>query len=87
MRERLAALSPTLLQIEDQSARHAGHAGAREGGHYFLTMSSPLFAGRTAMERHRMVYECLGDLKALGVHALSMRLAAPAPPAPHAGEG
>ena len=77
MRERLAALCPADLEVEDQSARHAGHAGAREGGHYFLTMSSPMFAGRSTLERHRMVYECLGDLKALGIHALSMKLEAP----------
>jgi BolA protein len=65
MRERLAALAPVVLEIEDQSARHAGHAGAREGGHYFLVLQSPLFAGKTTMERHRMVYECLGDLRSM----------------------
>jgi len=77
LRERLAVLEPVAIEIEDDSAKHAGHAGARQGGHYNLRLVSAKFAGRSALERHRLVYGCLGDLQQLGIHALSMRLSAP----------
>ena len=54
MRASLAALEPTVIDIIDDSAKHAGHAGARDGGgHYRLSIVSPRFAGRRTMERHR----------------------------------
>jgi BolA protein len=67
-----AALSPTLLDIRDDSAKHAGHAGAREGGHFHVTIVSGAFAGRSAVERHRMVYAAAAELMGRDIHALSI---------------
>lgn len=72
LRERLAALSPTHLEIRDDSAKHAGHAGAREGGHYAVTIVSARFRGLATLARHRLVYDAIGDLKAVGIHALTI---------------
>ena len=73
MRERLAVLDPARLDIRDDTARHAGHAGARSGGgHFVMTIVSPQFAGRRTMERHRMVYDALGTLMKREIHALSI---------------
>jgi BolA family transcriptional regulator, general stress-responsive regulator len=68
----LQSLSPTILQIRDDSALHAGHAGAREGGHFHVTIASPAFAGRSAVERHRMVYAAAAELMGRDIHALSI---------------
>ncbi len=67
-----AALAPTHLDIRDDSARHAGHAGAREGGHFHVTIASAAFAGRNAVERHRMVYAAAAELMGRDIHALSI---------------
>jgi BolA protein len=67
-----AALSPTLLEIRDDSAKHIGHAGAREGGHFHVTIVTPAFAGRSAVERHRMVYAAAAELMGRDIHALSI---------------
>jgi BolA protein len=67
-----AALSPVQLDIRDDSALHAGHAGAREGGHFHVVIASPLFAGRSPIERHRMVYAAAAGLLAREIHALSI---------------
>lgn len=74
-----AALAPTLLQIDDESARHAGHAGAREGGesHFHVTVESAAFAGQTAVSRQRRVYQLLANELKGPVHALSLTLRAP----------
>lgn len=73
MRERLAPLAPAQLDIRDDSARHAGHAGARSGGgHFAMTIVSAQFAGKRPMERHRMVYDALGVLMKTDIHALSI---------------
>ena len=73
MRERLAALDPVAIEIADDSAKHAGHAGARSGGgHYRLAIVSPRFAGCRTMERHRLVYDALGPLMKQEIHALSI---------------
>jgi BolA protein len=78
MRARLASLAPLDLAIEDDSARHAGHPGAADGGgHYNLRMTSPRFEGRSRIERHRLVYDALADLMQREVHALAMVLLAP----------
>jgi BolA family transcriptional regulator, general stress-responsive regulator len=66
------ALSPTQLDIQDDSARHAGHAGAREGGHFHVTLTSAAFAGHSAVERHRMVYAAAAELMGRDIHALSI---------------
>ena len=68
----LQTLSPTYLQIRDDSAQHAGHAGAREGGHFHVTIASAAFAGRGAVERHRMVYAAAAELMGRDIHALSI---------------
>ena len=78
MRVRLAALAPLDLAIDDDSARHAGHAGAASGGgHYNLRMTSPSFEGKSRLERHRLVYDALADLMQREIHALAMVLQAP----------
>jgi BolA protein len=78
MHERLAALAPAEVTIEDDSARHAGHAGAASGGgHYNLRVVSPRFEGKSRLERHRLVYDALADLMQREIHALAMVLLAP----------
>lgn len=77
MRELLQALQPQSIDIIDDSALHAGHAGAREGGHYRLNIVSAQFAGKKTMERHRMVYAALASLMQNGIHALSINAKTP----------
>lgn len=79
MRVRLIdALAPQAIDIEDDSARHAGHAGAAGGGgHFNLRVISAAFAGKTRLQRHRLVYDPLADLMTREIHALSMILLAP----------
>lgn len=78
MRSRLAALDPIELAIEDDSASHAGHAGAaRGGGHYNMRIVSASFAGKRTLERHRIVYDALGDMMQRDIHALSIQAQAP----------
>ena len=79
MRERLAALAPIALEVEDESAQHAGHAGARPSGgsHWRLSIVSEAFRGHNAVARHRMVYEALGDLMKRDIHALKIEASAP----------
>ena len=79
MRSRLAALEPVRLDLRDESAQHAGHAGARPSGgsHWQLTIVSDAFRGKNAVARHRMVYEALGDLMKRDIHALKIEALAP----------
>jgi BolA family transcriptional regulator, general stress-responsive regulator len=79
MRQRLAALEPLDVSIVDESAQHAGHAGARPSGgsHWQLTIVSEAFRGKSAVARHRMVYEALGDLMKRDIHALRIEASAP----------
>lgn len=74
-----AGLAPLRLEIVDESARHAGHAGAREsgGGHFNVTIVSAAFTGKGLLERHRLVYETLGDTLRREIHALSIRALSP----------
>lgn len=67
-----AALHPTQIDIRDDSAQHAGHAGAREGGHFHVTITAAAFAGRSAVQRHRMVYAAAAEMMGRGIHALSI---------------
>jgi BolA family transcriptional regulator, general stress-responsive regulator len=73
------ALDPERLEIEDQSHRHAGHAGWREGGetHFSIKVASARFSGKRRLERHRMVYQLLSEEIAGGVHALAIEALAP----------
>lgn len=75
--ERLTALQPLQLEIVDDSHRHAGHAGAREGGHYRVSLVSAAFTGKNTMARHRLVYEAAGDLMRGRIHALVIQARAP----------
>jgi BolA family transcriptional regulator, general stress-responsive regulator len=75
--QRLETLTPQRLVWTDDSHLHAGHAGAREGGHYRLEMVSARFAGMTKVARHRLIYDSLGPLGPLGVHALQISAKAP----------
>jgi BolA protein len=79
MREKLAQLQPLALELEDESNQHAGHAGARPSGgsHWRLTIVSEAFRGQSAVARHRMVYEALGDLMKRDIHALKIEASAP----------
>lgn len=73
-----SALAPTQLDIEDDSAKHAGHAGARSGGgHFNVNIVSAAFAGKSLIERHRMVYGALGDAMQQEIHALSIQAKSP----------
>lgn len=70
-------LAPTSLEIFDDSARHAGHAGAREGGHFQVNLVSKAFQGRAQLERHRLVYAAVAPLMGHGIHALNIVARAP----------
>ena len=79
MLKRLAALSPSRIDLVDDSEAHRGHGGYNPAGesHFTLTIESPAFAGKSRVERQRMVYAALGDLMRERVHALSIRATAP----------
>jgi BolA protein len=71
-------LSPTYIDIIDESHLHAGHAGAASGaGHFNVTIVSDKFAGKSAIERHRMVYLAVNDLMPSEIHALSIQAQSP----------
>ena len=78
IRQRLAPLSPEHLEIEDESARHAGHEGAKGGGgHYRLTVVSARFTDKSLLARHRAINELLGDMLQNEIHAISIKAYAP----------
>ena len=74
-----AAFQPTRLEVDDDSDRHAGHSGAREGGesHFNVTIEAQAFVGAAKVARQRMVYRALADELAGPVHALSLKALAP----------
>jgi BolA family transcriptional regulator, general stress-responsive regulator len=74
-----SALSPTRLDLVDDSEQHRGHGGYNPAGesHFSLTIESPAFAGKSRVERQRLVYAALGDLMRERVHALSIKANAP----------
>ncbi len=77
LRERLSALHPSRLEIIDDTASHAGHAGNTGGGHYTVIIESSLFSEKSRTIRHRMVYQAVGDLIPSRIHALSIQASAP----------
>ncbi len=79
IRHRLTvALAPQSLCVVDDSARHAGHAGARDGrGHFNVAIVAEAFAGKNLIARHRMVYAALGELMSTDIHALAIDARAP----------
>ena len=78
MREQLAALNPSFIEIIDESDKHAGHAGSRDGGgHYLLQIISNEFAGKGTLARHRMIYSALGEMMKHEIHALNIQASTP----------
>jgi BolA protein len=71
------ALAPTSLEIIDDSARHAGHAGAQGGGHYKVTLVAEAFRGHSRLQRHRLVYAAVEPLMHGAVHALNIQARTP----------
>ena len=82
LRKRLTqALQPVELDIIDESAKHAGHAGAASGGgHFIVTIVSPVFENKTLIQRHRLVYDAVGDIMHSEIHALSIQARTPQEP-------
>ncbi len=79
MRARLDVLGATVLEIEDDSHAHAGHAGAKErgGGHFEIKIVSAQFVGKSLVTRHRLIYDALGDLMQREIHALKIDASVP----------
>jgi BolA protein len=76
-----AAFAPVALAVTDDSHRHAGHPGARDGrGHFTVEIASAAFAGMAPLARHRAVYAALGDMMATDIHALAIRARTPDEP-------
>jgi BolA protein len=77
-----AAFAPQRLEVIDESARHAGHAGHRPGGetHFRIVIVAEAFRGRSRLDRHRMINALLADELAGGVHALAIHAGAPGEP-------
>lgn len=77
-----AAFAPTVLQVLDESAAHAGHAGANGlgyGTHFRVRIGGPAFAGRSRVVQHRLVYDALRPFIDAGLHALAIEIVNPAP--------
>jgi BolA protein len=79
MLKRLEALSPSRIELVDNSEDHRGHGGYNPAGesHFTLSIESPVFAGKSRVERQRMVYGAIGDLMEERVHALTIRTTVP----------
>jgi len=78
------ALAPTMLEVLDESAAHAGHAGAGPdpfGTHFRVRIASPLFTGLSRVAQHRLVYDPLRQMIAQGVHAIAIEVVSPVHPA------
>ena len=78
IREAMSALQPVTLEVVDDSHKHAGHEGARDGrGHFTVRIVSPVFAGKAPLARHRAVYAALGEMMQTDIHALAIEAKAP----------
>ncbi|HEY8160005.1 MAG TPA: BolA family protein [Methylobacter sp.] len=72
------AFKPELLEVIDNSAAHAGHAGTRSGGgHYHVTIVAEIFEGRSLVQRHQLIYNALGDMMKQQIHALGINALSP----------
>ncbi len=79
IRVHLAALNPVALEIIDESHKHAGHAGSRDGGgHYLLQIVTTEFTGKSTLARQRMIYSALGEMMKRDIHALTIQAKTPA---------
>lgn len=83
IKQALASLKPELIDIEDDSASHAGHAGNTGGGHYNLLIVSQAFEGLSLLQRHKLVFAQVDELMQSQIHALSIRAKTPAEFKPH----
>jgi BolA protein len=72
-----AALAPVAIEVQDDSHLHAGHAGAREGRHFTVRLTSERFNGLSRLARHRLIYDALQLLIPRGIHALAIEARAP----------
>jgi BolA protein len=73
------ALAPAALEVIDESHKHIGHEGAKDGrGHFLVKITSDRFQGLRPLQRHRLVYEAVGDLMQTDIHALSIETSTPA---------
>ncbi|MEO8992627.1 MAG: BolA family protein [Nitrosospira sp.] len=78
IKQKLSVLEPEKIEIVDDSARHAGHEGAKSGGgHYLLTIVSRKFSGKSPLMRHRLVYTALQGMMHKNIHALSVKAYTP----------
>jgi BolA protein len=73
IKSRLQPLAPSQLEIQDDSALHAGHKGNGGGGHFTLKIVSASFNGKSHVARHRIIYQLMSDLIPLKIHALSIQ--------------
>ena len=80
IKTRLAVLEPISLEIQDDSALHAGHAGNTGGGHFTLSIASSQFSQKSPIIRHRLVYQALADLIPQHIHAISILAISPTDP-------
>lgn len=77
LEQKLQALSPVSLTIQDDSALHAGHAGNTGGAHFTITIVSDAFEGLSLLKRHRLVYAAVDELMQSAIHALSIHAKTP----------
>ena len=77
IKARLATLNPISLEIQDDSAQHAGHAGNTGGGHFTVKIVSSQFSQKSQIMRHRLIYQALTDLMPQQIHALSILAISP----------
>ncbi len=76
-----SAFAPSLLVVNDDSHKHAGHEGARDGrGHFSVEIVSAAFLGKAPLARHRAVYAALGEMMQTDIHALAIEARTPAEP-------
>ena len=80
IKTRLAILNPVSLEIQDDSAQHAGHAGNTGGGHFSITIVSSQFSQKSQIMRHRLIYQALADLIPQQIHAISILAISPTDP-------
>lgn len=73
IKDKLQILAPTQIELQDESSLHVGHKGNNGGGHFKLTITSPLFNDKPQLAQHRMIYQALNTLIPTKIHALSIR--------------
>jgi BolA protein len=75
MREKLAVLAPTKLEIINESHKHVGHVGSQGGaGHYAMTISADIFKNKPSVASHRLIYDALGEMMGPEIHALRIKI-------------